>query len=316
MKNSKQPVPPLAESPPEISRQRAGVIYGLAAFLSWGVLPLYFKAVASVPSLEVLAHRVVWSLVFLLVLTLSRGRWMAFTALFRSRRTQLTLMITTGLIATNWGVFIWAVANGRLVEASLGYFISPLVNVLLGFVFLRERLRPVQTVAVVLATCGIAWITARLGHPPLISMVLAISFGFYGLLRKQVPASGIQGLTAETLMLAPVAVAWMLWRLRQGELIFLHQTTRLDLLLLSAGVLTSLPLIWFAEGARRLRLATMGFLQYLVPTFQLLLAVVAFGEPFTTDHALSFGLIWVALALYSADTARGMRREKPPPLPS
>jgi len=291
----------------DTKQKRAGVVYGLAAFLSWGFLPLYFKAVATVPSLEVLAHRVVWSLVFLLALTLFRGRWSSFMALFRSRRTQLTLMATTGLIAVNWGVFIWAVANGRLVEASLGYFITPLINVLLGFVFLKERLRPMQFVAVALATCGIVWMTANLGHPPLISMTLAVSFGFYGLLRKQVPASGIQGLTAETMMLSPVAIAWMVWRQREGELVFLHTTTRLDLLLFAAGVITALPLIWFAESARRLRLATMGFLQYLAPSFQLLLAVAVFGEPFTRDHAVSFGLIWIALALYTYDTVRGMK---------
>ncbi len=291
----------------DTKQKRAGVVYGLAAFLSWGFLPLYFKAVATVPSLEVLAHRVVWSLVFLLALTLFRGRWSSFMDLFRSRRTQLTLMTTTGLIAVNWGVFIWAVANGRLVEASLGYFITPLINVLLGFVFLKERLRPMQMVAVVLATCGIVWMTANLGHPPLISMTLAVSFGFYGILRKQVPASGIQGLTAETMMLSPVAIAWMVWRQREGELVFLNTTTRLDLLLLAAGIITALPLIWFAESAKRLRLATMGFLQYLAPSFQLLLAVAIFGEPFTRDHAVSFGLIWIALALYTSDTVRGMK---------
>lgn len=289
-------------------QKRAGVAYGLAAFLAWGILPIYFKAVAEVPSLEVLAHRVVWSLLFLLALTLIRGRWTAFVALFRNRRTQLTLMVTTCLISTNWGVFIWAVANGRLVEASLGYFITPLINVVLGFVFLRERLRRLQLVAVALAAVGIAWMTANLGHPPVVSVTLAVSFGFYGLLRKQVPASGIQGLTAETLMLSPVAVAWMVWQQKEGQLVFGHGKTGMDLLLFAAGVITALPLIWFAEGARRLRLATMGFLQYLAPSFQLLLAVMLFGEPFTRDHAVSFGLIWVALALYTADTVRGMQR--------
>jgi len=267
----------------DTKQKRAGVAYGLAAFLSWGVLPLYFKAVDSVPPLEVLAHRVVWSLAFLLVLTMARGGWTGFVALFRSRRTQLTLMTTTVLIATNWGIFIWAVVNGQLVEASLGYFITPLINVVLGFLFLRERLRPLQLVAVALAACGIIWMTANLGHPPMISMTLAVSFGFYGLLRKQVPASGIQGLTAETLMLSPVAIGWMVWRYRQGELVFMQGPAERDLLLLAAGVITALPLIWFAESARRLRLATMGFLQYLAPSGQL-------------------------LALYTADTARGMRR--------
>jgi chloramphenicol-sensitive protein RarD len=288
--------------------QRQGVAYALAAYLAWGVLPVYFKAVASVPALEVLAHRVIWSVVFLLALTLLRGRWREFTALFRNARTQATLMVTTVLIATNWGVFIWSVANGRLVEASLGYFITPLVSVLLGFLFLRERLRRRQTLAVCLAAAGIIWMTVRYGHPPVISMVLAVSFGFYGLLRKQVPVSGIQGLTAETLMLSPLAIAWLGWRYRQGELVFGHDTGHIDLLLLAAGVLTALPLIWFAEGARRLRLATMGFLQYLAPTGQLLLAVAAFGEPFTIDHAVVFGLIWTALAVYSFDTLDGWRR--------
>jgi chloramphenicol-sensitive protein RarD len=293
-------------------QQHVGVAYALAAFLAWGVLPVYFKAVASVPNLEVLAHRVVWSLAFLLILTVVRSRWRAFTALFRSGRTQLTLMTTTGLIATNWGVFIWAVANGQLVEASLGYFITPLINVLLGFVFLRERLRPAQLVAVALATCGVIWMTANLGHAPVVSMVLAWSFGLYGLLRKQLPASGIQGLTAETMMLSPVAVAWLVWRQRQGDLVFLQGNVRMDILLLSAGVITALPLIWFAEGAKRLRLATMGFLQYLAPTGQLILAVAFFGEPFTRDHLVSFGLIWVALALYSLDTVRAAGRERAP----
>ena len=302
MKDSRQ-------DPHEARRKRTGVMYAVAAFLSWGILPLYFKAVASVPALEVLAHRVVWSVVFLLALVLARGGWSSFTALFRSRRTQLTLMVTTCLIATNWGVFIWAVANGQLVEASLGYFITPLLNVVLGFFFLRERLRPVQVLAVVLATGGIAYMTVILGRMPLVTMTLAVSFAFYGLLRKKVPASGIQGLTAETLMLSPVAIAYLAWLQRQGELVFLNTTVRMDLLILSAGVITALPLIWFAEGARRLRLATMGFLQYLAPSGQLLLAVIVFGEPFTRDHAFSFGLIWIALALYTSDTLRGMRHD-------
>jgi chloramphenicol-sensitive protein RarD len=289
--------------------KRRGVVNGLGAYLAWGFLPLYFKAVETVPSLEVLAHRVVWSLLFLVIVVQVRGQWSGFKPLFKSARIQVTLMVTTVLIATNWGVFIWAVANGRLVEASLGYFVTPLVSVLLGFVFLRERLRRWQTVAVVMAAAGIVTMTLRIGHPPLISIVLAVSFGFYGLLRKQIPATGVQGLTAETLMLAPVAVGWLIWRARVGDLVFLHTTLSMNLLLLSAGVLTAMPLIWFAEGARRLRLATLGFLQYLAPTGQLLLAVAYFGEPFTRDHLMSFGLIWLALALYSFDTFRSMRTQ-------
>jgi chloramphenicol-sensitive protein RarD len=272
----------------------------------------YFKALAAVPALEVLAHRIAWSPGFLLVVTLARGRWGAFAQLLRSRRTCLTLATTTVLIAVNWGVFIWAVANGRLVEASLGYFITPLMNVLLGYVFLRERLRPLQIVAVALVILGIVRMTISLGHLPVISIVLAVSFAFYGLLRKQLPVSGIQGLTAETLLLAPVALGWMLWRAHCGELVFGAGPLHLNVLLSCAGVITALPLIWFAEGAKRLRLATMGFLQYISPSFQLLLAVVAFGEPFTRRHGESFAAIWLALVLYTVDTLRSRRRGRPP----
>lgn len=289
-------------------QQRAGVVYGLAAFLAWGFLPLYFKAVQTVTPLEVLAHRIVWSLVFLLILGAVRGRLGEMRPLLRSWRTQLTLMITTVLIATNWGIFIWSIANDHLLDASLGYFINPLVNVLLGFAVLRERLRPLQTTAVALAGVAIAYQTIRIGHPPVISLVLAGSFGLYGLLRKQVKASAVQGLTVETLMLAPVAIGWMIWRRGRSELVFLDTTPSLNLLLLAAGPITALPLVWFTEGARRLRLATVGFLQYLAPTGQLLLAVLAFGEPFTRTNAVSFGLIWIALGLYSYDTLRGMQR--------
>ncbi len=296
----------------ERRRQRVGVFYGLAAYGAWGLLPLYFKAVGSVPPMEVLAHRIVWSLVMLVVLSAARGRLHEFRRLLRDGRTRLTLACTTCLIAFNWGVFIWAVDNGRLLDASLGYFINPLFTVLLGFVFLRERLRPRQTAAVVLATLSIVWLTAAHGRLPWISVGLAVSFGFYGLLRKRVNVSGVQGLTAETLLLAPVAVAWMIWREGRGDLHFLHVAPGLSLLLAAAGVVTASPLIWFAESARRVRLATLGFMQYLAPTGQFLLAVTLFGEPFTRTHAVGFGLIWLALALYVHDTLRGLREEARP----
>lgn len=294
------------------AQSRLGVVYGVAAFGAWGLLPLYFKAVGSVPPLEVLAHRIVWSLALLLILTTVRGRLGEIAGLFRDGRTRLTLACTTCLIALNWGLFIWAIAEGRLVEASLGYFINPLFNVLLGFVFLRERLRPLQTVAVGLATASIVWLTVTFGRLPLVSIVLAVSFGFYGLLRKRVRATGVQGLTAETLMLSPVAIAWMIWRESRGELHFLHVEAHLNALLIASGVFTALPLIWFAESARRLRLASVGFMQYLAPTGQLLLATLAFDEPFTRTHAISFGLIWIALGLYSVDSVRGARRRVGP----
>ncbi len=189
-----------------------------------------------------------------------------------------------------------------------GYFINPLVNVAFGAIFLHERLRRPQLAAVGLAALGVAWLTIRLGHPPWIALVLAISFAIYGLLRKLARPTGIQGLTLETTLLAPLAIAFLCWREARGELAFGHAGLRISLLLCAAGPITALPLIWYAEGARRLRFATVGFLQYLSPSLQFLLAVLAFGEPFTPVHAVGFGAIWAALVVYSWDTARGLRR--------
>lgn len=289
------------------ARSRLGVVYGLAAFGAWGLLPLYFKAVGSVPPLELLAHRIVWSLSLLAIVAIVRGDLGGVRETLRDRRLRLTLTVTTCLIALNWGLFIWAIANGRLLEASLGYFVNPLVNVALGFVFLRERLRPLQTVAVGLATVAVIYMTLELGRLPWLSTALAMSFGVYGLLRKRAAVGGVRGLTVETLLLTPLAAAWLLWRETQGLLHFTHAGLRLDALLVAAGVITALPLIWFAESARRLRLSTIGIMQYLAPTGQFLLAVLVFGETFTRTHAVTFGLIWAALILYTADTLRTLR---------
>lgn len=288
--------------------QRLGVVYGASAFLWWGLVAGYFKAVAHVVPLEVLAHRVLWSLAFLVALLAGRRRFLATFRLLGERRTLATMALTTVLISINWLLFIWSVANGHLVEASLGYFINPLVNVLLGVVFLGERLRRAQTAAVLLAAVGVVWLTVHLGRPPWIALVLAASFGTYGLLRKLARPSGVQGLALETALLAPLALGFMAWRQGQGVLAFGNAGLGTTLLLLAAGPLTALPLVWFAEGARRLRYATMGFLQYLAPTGQFLLAVLAFGEPFSRGHAAGFGLIWTALGIYSWDTWQGLRR--------
>lgn len=311
----KSQVTPVGSLPADVSAAdaaraegRRGVLYGGAAFLWWGFAPLYFKAIGSVAPLEVLAHRITWSLAFLVALLAGRGRLLATFAMFRDPRTLATMMVTTCLIAVNWLVFIWSIANGHLVEASLGYFINPLVNVALGAIFLRERLRRPQLAAVALATVGVLWLTISQGRPPWIALVLAVSFAIYGLLRKLARPTGIQGLALETTLLTPLALAWMWWRQSRGELAFGHAGLQITMLLCAAGPITALPLIWFAEGARRLRFATVGFLQYLAPTFQFLLAVVAFGEPFTHTHAVGFGIIWTALGLYSWDTARGLRR--------
>ncbi len=289
------------------AERRRGAVYGASAFLWWGVLPLYFKALGSVAPVEVLTHRILWSFVFLCVLLAARGRLRETWLQLRDARTLATMSVTTCLIATNWLVFIWSIAHARLVEASLGYFINPLVNVAFGAIFLRERLRRPQLAAVGLAALGVAWLTVRQGRAPWIALVLAVTFAVYGLLRKLARPSGVQGLALETTLLAPLAVAWLLRAQVRGELAFGHAGLPLTLLLCAAGPLTALPLVWYAEGVRRLRLATMGFLQYLSPSLQFLLAVLAFGESFTRTHAVGFGAIWGALALYTWDTARGLR---------
>lgn len=291
-------------------QKRIGVAYGLSAYLWWGFIALYFKAVGHVPALEIVAHRIVWSLLLLLGRIVAKRRVGEYLSLFRDKRTFLTMQGTTLLIATNWLIFIWAVANGRVLEASLGYFINPLVNVLLGYVFLGERLRGLQGFAVVLASAGVLWLSISYGQPPFVALFLAFTFGFYGLLRKIARPDGVLGLAAETTLLAPLAIGYLAWHAFFGEMVFLHLDRRTDWLLVASGLVTALPLVWFAEAARRLRYATVGFLQYIAPSLQFLLAVIVFHEDFTRDHLIAFSLIWCALVVFSWDTVRTLRARK------
>jgi chloramphenicol-sensitive protein RarD len=290
-------------SPAALATARAGGLYGVGAYGLWGILPLYFKAVRHVPVLEVLSHRVLWSLVFLAALMLLRRNWSAARQALRSRRTLATLCVTTLLIGGNWLVFIWAVANDHVLQASLGYYINPLVNVLLGFLFLRERLRPGQIGAVALAAVGVGYLTLAGQQFPGLALFLALTFGAYGLLRKTAHVDALVGLTVETALLAPLALAYLGYEMWHDRAVFLRDSLAMDVLLLLAGVVTAVPLLWFTEAARRLRLATMGFLQYLSPTGHFLLAVLAFGEPFTWVHGVTFACIWTALLVYSLETA-------------
>ena len=289
-------------------RSLAGVVYALGAFGLWGGFPLYFKAVAGVPALEVLAHRVVWSVFWVALLLLLMRQWSAVRAAFSAPRIVGMLLVSALLISTNWLIFIWAVAHERVLEGSLGYFITPLVSVLLGRLVLRERLRPAQWGAVTLAALGVAWALVGFGALPWISLGLAVTFGGYGLVRKVVVVGAVPGLFVETLLLAPPALAYLLWLGREGAGSFASAGLGFDLLLAAAGLVTATPLILFAQAARRLRLATVGLLQYIVPTLQMLLAVFAFGEACTPSHAVTFGCIWAALALYSADLWRDRGR--------
>ena len=283
----------------------AGVGYALGAFGLWGAFPLYFKAVASVPAPEVLAHRVVWSVFWVALLLCLVGQWRGVGAALRERRRLGMLTVSSLLIATNWLIFIWAVAADRVLEASLGYYITPLVSVLLGRIVLGERLDRLQWIAVALAGAGVAWTLVGLGSLPWVALGLAATFGSYGLARKVIEVGAIPGLFVETLVIGPVALAYLAWLGWRGSGTFGTAGPGFDLLLVAAGIVTAAPLILFAQAARRLRLASVGLFQYIVPTAQMLLAVFAFGEAFTAAHAVTFGCIWAGLALYSGSAWRG-----------
>lgn len=269
------------------------------------MFPLYFKLVDAVPAIEVLAHRVVWTVVLVAGLLMVRRGWSAVWVVFANRRLLATLALSAVVISVNWGVFIWAIAHDRVLEASLGYYINPLVNVVLGVVVLREQLHPLQWAAVGLAAAGVAYQIVGLGAFPWVALALASSFGFYGLIRKMAAVDAYSGLFVETLILSPLALAYLVWLAVMGEGAFGRGDWRLDGLLALSGIVTALPLILFVAGAQRIRLSTLGLLQYIVPTGQFMLAVFVFGEPLTSGTLVTFGCIWAALAVYSLDTARG-----------
>jgi chloramphenicol-sensitive protein RarD len=288
--------------------QRGGLVYGLAAYGLWGLMPLYFKAVERADPLEVLAHRIVWCQLLLVVLLLVFRSWSDLVQCLRSRRIVLLLLASSVLIALNWFIYIYGVATQRLVETSLGYFINPLFSVLLGVVFFRERLRIGQWAALALATVGMAYLVIRVGSVPWIALGLAGAFGFYGLVRKIAPVDALVGLFIETLVLTPVAAAFLLQQHASGAAPVDRFGWGFAGLLALSGPTTALPLLCFGLAARRLPLSIMGFLQYLAPSLQLLLAVLFFGETFRPEHQISFGFIWTALALYSVESVWARQR--------
>ena len=288
-----------------------GFASALAAYVAWGLFPVYFKALAPVPPLHVLAHRIVWSLAFMGLLVTGQRRWRDVRAALRPRQLP-AYAATTLLISANWLLFIWAVNAGRVLEASLGYFVNPLVNVLLGRFALGERLRPWQVAAVVLAAAGVLALVLRLGTVPWVSLALALTFGLYGLVRKKAGIDAVVGLLVETALLAPVALAGLTLLGIRGGAVF-GPGGRTAALLVGVGVVTAVPLVWFGAGMRSLRLSTMGLIQYVTPTSQFLLAVALYREPFTAAHAVAFGCIWTSLAMYTYDAV--VRRPAPPVVP-
>ncbi|TVR83593.1 MAG: EamA family transporter RarD [Rhodospirillales bacterium] len=296
-----------AEEPPSLPPTAAGsgFLLALGAFAIWGLFPLYFKALSSVPAVEVLAHRVVWSVVFTGLLLTAWRHWRRVAVALADRRVLASLAASAAVITVNWGVFIWAVAANRVLEASLGYYINPLVSVALGVVVLRERLRGLQWAAVAMATAAVAYEVVGLGRVPWISLTLAVSFGLYGLIRKTAAVDPLTGLFVETLIVSPVALGYLLLLGATGTGAFATGSGATTGLLALAGVVTALPLLLFVAGARRIRLSSLGLLQYLVPTLHFLLAVAVFGEALTPDRLVTFVGIWIALALYSAATLGG-----------
>jgi chloramphenicol-sensitive protein RarD len=278
-----------------------GVAYALLAYLAWGLFPLYFRFLAGVGAVEIVLHRVAWSLVFLLALLAGLRRWQWLAPLARQPRVLAAAGLSALLLAGNWTLYVWAVMNGRVLDASLGYFINPLVNVLLGSVFLHERLRPAQWAAVALAAAGVAWLALRGPRFPWVGLAIAFSFGLYGLLRKTAALGAIEGLTLETMILAPLAIALLGWWTWQGSGGLAGHDPATLAWLVGVGPLTAVPLLLFGAGARRIPMATLGLLQYVSPTLQLMLGVWLFGESLAGARLVGFALIWVALAIYSAE---------------
>ena len=280
----------------------------LAAYIFWGLAPIYFKWIETVEPLEIIAHRILWSVPFLagfLLLRDGAGFWRRFRL---PLRTVAVLAFSGVLVAGNWLIFVWAVVNGQVLATSLGYFIGPLVNFLLGFLFLGERLTRMQTVGVLIAASGTVYLGWFLGTPPWISLTLAFSFGLYGLVRKVLGVGPMIGMLWETLILALPALAWLIFLEGQGRLSFTQLGPGIDGLLILAGLVTVLPLVWFNVAARSLRLSTVGFFQYIAPSMTFLLSVFFFGEVFTQGHAVAFACIWTALAMVSAETVLRSRR--------
>jgi chloramphenicol-sensitive protein RarD len=280
---------------------RSGVACAVAAFLMWGLFPLYWKPLSAVPAIEVVAHRTFWGLVSVAVWITLQRRWREVRDVAARPRTLLVLTGSATLIALNWLLYIWAVTHGHVMESSLGYFINPLVNVLLGVLVLRERLGRVQRVAVALATAGVAVLTVGYGRFPWIALGLAVSFALYGLARKLVAADAVVGLLYETMILAPIAAGYLGILAARGTGALGHRGPAVDVLLVLAGVVTAVPLVLFTVGARRLPLSTVGLIQYISPSCQFLLAVLLYREPFTAAHAATFACIWAALALLTWD---------------
>lgn len=288
-------------TPEEQTNAKKGVLLAIGAYTMWGIAPIYFKTITFVPALEILSHRVIWSFFFLAIIIHFSHQWRNVVSIFQSKSKMLYLIATALLIGANWLIFIWAINANHMLDASLGYYINPLINVVFGMLFLGERLRKLQWFAVALAAIGVAIQIVVFGSVPVVAFALAISFAFYGLLRKKVSVNGQTGLFIETLVLIPAALIYLAWFADSATSSMANNELNLNILLISAGIVTTLPLLCFTGAATKLKLSTLGFFQYIGPSLMFLLAVLIYGEAFSTDKAITFTFIWGALVVFSYD---------------
>lgn len=294
----------------DAKQTRQGVLLALAAYFIWGIAPAYFKLIHTVPADEILTHRVIWSFFFMVALITVTRQWRGLKILCRTPKKIAMLALSAVLVGGNWLLFIWAVNNQHMLEASLGYFINPLVNIVLGMLFLGERFRRMQWVAVMLAVCGVLVQLWTFGSLPIIALGLAFSFAFYGLVRKKIAVDALTGMLVETLWLLPLAAIY-LFGIADSATSHLGQNPwTLNLLLMAAGIVTTVPLLCFTGAATKLRLSTLGFFQYIGPTLMFLLAVTFYGETPGSDKMVTFGFIWVALAVFVLDAIYTQRRTR------
>lgn len=303
----------MASQPSDLElNHRLGVIAALGAFVLWGLAPIYFKLLGDVSAVEIIIHRIVWAVPLLVTVLLLRDGPGFWRRMVLPRKTILTLFLSGSLVAVNWLIFVWAVTNDHVLETSLGYFINPLINVLLGFIFLKERLTRLQTIAVAIAALGTAYLAWFLGQPPWISLFLGFSFGFYGLVRKRLGVGPMIGLLWETILLSLPALAAGLWIAQTAGFSWGNVSPRVDWLLIGTGAVTVIPLVWFNTAAQNLSLSTVGFFQYIAPTLTFFLAVFLYGEAFTLGHMVAFTCIWLSLAMVSVESVFGARRVRIP----
>ncbi|WP_192869502.1 EamA family transporter RarD [Lentibacillus sediminis] len=294
-------------------QEKLGMIYAASAYLLWGFLPIYWKLADAAPPGEILAHRIVWSFIFMLIIIIISRKWTSFLgeskALLKNKKRLAGITAASVFISLNWLTFIWAVNSDYVIQASLGYYINPLVSILLGILVLKERTTRRQNVSFILAGIGVVYLTVSFGVFPWVSLVLALSFAFYGLLKKQIDVSAMTGLTIETMIVTPLALIY-LFVLPETAFSLADPVSTLNLLLMGAGVATAIPLLLFASGAKKIPLGLVGFLQYIAPTIMLILGVFLYNEPFTSAHLVAFILIWFALFLYMSSAYRRPRSQR------